>query len=198
MGNRVARTDSSGGNYAGPGEVQSYTAKGQLYFAVSPTAEVGTYDYVWHWYDGSGLRVLSATKPGARPAPMGAPVTQDSTTRTFYVYDGADVALVLVTFPPTSVQSASEGWGSCPMIYPAAFVLSPAARGRRAMQVDSAPSRRIAARSKPPDATRRRTVLDDNPIRRAAASTLPLDARKAASNAPSRAARRQGPVPNSS
>ena len=95
MGHRLARTDSSGGQYQGPGELLSYTARGQLFFAMTPTAQLGTYDYVWHWYDGAGLRVVSATKQGPRWVPSG-PTAQDSTNRTYYVYDGSDVALVLL------------------------------------------------------------------------------------------------------
>lgn len=93
-GNRLARTDSTNHFYDRAGEILSYTAKGQLFFAYSPTASLGTADYVWHWYDGTGLRVMTATKQGVQLVPSG-PAVQDSTDRTYYVYDGADVALVL-------------------------------------------------------------------------------------------------------
>jgi RHS repeat-associated protein len=94
-GNRLVRTDSSGGFFQGAGELMSYTARGQLFFSMTPTAQPGTYDYVWHWYDGSGLRVVSATKQGSVWSP-GGPTAQDSTSRSYYVYDGSDVGLVLL------------------------------------------------------------------------------------------------------
>jgi RHS repeat-associated protein len=72
----------------------TYTASGQLYYTLTPTEQVGTYDYNWHWYDADGLRVMTQAARGTyyvAPRP-GATI---GGTVSYYVYDGSDVALVL-------------------------------------------------------------------------------------------------------
>src|SRR6266498_3808841 len=93
-GNRLVQLDTStGGSYLGPQNLLSYTANGQLFFSMSPTAQVGTYDYNWHWYDATGQRMLTWRTTGFNWAPNSLP---SAGTRTFYVYDGNDVALSLM------------------------------------------------------------------------------------------------------
>jgi RHS repeat-associated protein len=95
-GNRLLQLDTSyvGGNYLGAQTLMSYTAQGQLFFSVTPTAQVGTYDYNWHWYDAQGLRLITEVKAGQQQYLPGA--APSGGARTYYVYDGADVALTLV------------------------------------------------------------------------------------------------------
>ena len=94
-GNRVISLDSSfvGGQYLGVQTLMSYTAKGQLFFSVTPTSGVD-YDYNWHWYDAGGLRLMTHVQLGQQYLPGQQPsLTQG--TRTYYVYDGSDVALAI-------------------------------------------------------------------------------------------------------
>jgi len=92
-GNRLVQLDSNPPNYLGPSSIMSYTAKNQLFFSMTPTGNVGTYDYNWHWYDAAGRRMLSQRQLG----PSWVPGTISPTgNRTFYVYDGSDVALTVV------------------------------------------------------------------------------------------------------
>jgi RHS repeat-associated protein len=94
-GNRLMQTDSVNGQPASsPSALLSYTALSQLFFAMTPTVQVGTYDYVWHWYDGQGRRVVTHGQQGSTWMPGTAP-SFTSGTRYYYVYDGADVAIVL-------------------------------------------------------------------------------------------------------
>ncbi len=95
-GNRLISLDSSfvGGQYEGAQSLMSYTAKGQLYFSVTPTAQVGTYDYNWHWYDAGGMRLMTHVRVGLQFLPGDAP-SLAAGTRTYYVYDGSDVALAI-------------------------------------------------------------------------------------------------------
>jgi hypothetical protein len=74
--------------------VRSLTASSQPSFAMTSTASVGTYDYVWHWYDGHGRRVVTHAQQGSSWTPGTAP-SFSAGTRFYYVYDGADVALVV-------------------------------------------------------------------------------------------------------
>jgi len=60
---------------------------------MSPTAQAGTYDYNWHWYDAAGRRVVSQRTLGSSWVPGGG---APSGSRTLYVYDGDDVALTVV------------------------------------------------------------------------------------------------------
>jgi RHS repeat-associated protein len=100
-GNRLVQLDSTPPTiYSGPSSIMSYTAKNQLFFSMTPTGQVGTYDYNWHWYDAAGRRMLSQRQIG----PSWVPGTISPTgNRTFYVYDGSDVAL-------TVVKSGSTWW----------------------------------------------------------------------------------------
>ncbi|MGH9817008.1 MAG: RHS repeat-associated core domain-containing protein, partial [Candidatus Acidiferrales bacterium] len=61
------------------------------FFSMSHTAQVGTYDYNWHWYDAVGRRVITQRTTGSNWAPSAM-----TGGRTFYVYDGNDVALTIV------------------------------------------------------------------------------------------------------
>jgi RHS repeat-associated protein len=72
--------------------VLTYTAKNQLFFSMTWTIQVGTYDYNWHWYDTEGRRVITQRTTGQTWIPPGGPTGPS----TFYVYDGADMALTLV------------------------------------------------------------------------------------------------------
>lgn len=93
-GNRLTQIDTTaGGSYDGYKSIMSYTAKSQLFFSMTLTGQVGTYDYNWHWYDAAGRRVLSQRNTGVSWVPPG---NAPSGSRTFYVYDGSDVALILV------------------------------------------------------------------------------------------------------
>lgn len=92
-GNRLVQLDTnSAAEYLGPQSVMAYTAKGQLFFSMSHTGQVGTYDYNWHWYDASGLRMMTLRSTGPNFVPSAMP---SGGTRTYYVYDGNDVALTL-------------------------------------------------------------------------------------------------------
>src|ERR1043166_4364787 len=71
----------------------SYTAKSQLFFSMTTTGTVGTYDYNWHWYDAAGRRVISQRNQGMTWIPSGSTPTGP---RTFYVFDGSDIALIAV------------------------------------------------------------------------------------------------------
>jgi RHS repeat-associated protein len=103
-GNRLAQGDSNsvGGGNIGAQQIMSYTALGQLYFSMTSTAQVGTYDYNWHLYDAGGTRIETVVRSGETYTPGLLP--SDTTgTRTFFVYDGTDVAL-------TVVKSAATWW----------------------------------------------------------------------------------------
>src|SRR5690606_34752804 len=90
-GMRLAEFDTLSG-YAGLQSAMTYTAAGQLYYAVTPQQAAGPYDHAWHWYDASGQRIMSHLATGST---LGASVRPDSTwgTRTYYLNDGANVAL---------------------------------------------------------------------------------------------------------
>ena len=88
-GNRLGETDTLGV----PQAQMTYTAASQLYYSLTPTVQLGTYDYNWHWYDGDGRRILTQASSGTtivapRPETAGGILS-------YYVYDGSDVALVL-------------------------------------------------------------------------------------------------------
>ncbi len=76
--------------------MSSWTAAGQLYYSMTPEAVTGPYDHVWTWYDGSGRRFMTHLATTTARALDGA--NPDSTVgfRTYYVYDGNDVAFTLV------------------------------------------------------------------------------------------------------
>ncbi len=98
-GNRLAQLDSNATSHAykGPQQVMAYTAKNQVHFALTPTSSTGTYDYTWNWYDGAGTRVMTQVWNAAQNGwnPNIAP-TSTTGQRTYYVYDGSDIALILV------------------------------------------------------------------------------------------------------
>jgi RHS repeat-associated protein len=99
-GNRLVQLDSNqAGTYLGPQVILSYTAKTELYFAMTWTIQAGTYDYSWHWYDGTGRRVITQRHTGSSWVPPTGPTG----TATYYVYDGPDVGLTLV-------QSGTTWW----------------------------------------------------------------------------------------
>ncbi len=84
---------NNAGTSEGPQSILSYTAKGQLFFSMSPTAQVGTYDHNWHWYDAAGRRMLTTRTTATNWAPSSIPA---AAPRTHYVYDGDDIALSIV------------------------------------------------------------------------------------------------------
>jgi len=108
MGSRLARSDSVGGVIqAGPQELMSYTARGQLFYSETQTGDPVTYDHNWHWYDGDGLRVLSHVTQAGGWNSSNPPTPATGGTRTYYIYDGSDVAITLVgnsSGPPTSLH----------------------------------------------------------------------------------------------
>ncbi len=73
----------------------TWTAAGQLYYSMTPETATGPYDLVWNWYDGSGRRFMTHL---ATTTTRGSLARPDSTVgfRTYYVYDGNDVAFTLV------------------------------------------------------------------------------------------------------
>ncbi len=72
----------------------SYSAKGQLFFAMTPTADAVNWDYNWHWYNGAGLRVVTHMQGGTAYVP--GLTWNPAGNRTYYVYDGSDVSMTLV------------------------------------------------------------------------------------------------------
>jgi RHS repeat-associated protein len=62
---------------------------------MTPETATGPYDLVWNWYDGSGRRFMTHL---ATTSDRGGLARPDSTVgfRTYYVYDGNDVAFTLV------------------------------------------------------------------------------------------------------
>src|SRR5690606_9723955 len=68
---------------------------GQLYYAVTPQQAAGPYDHAWHWYDAAGQRIMSHL---ATSSTLDLDIRPDSAwgTRTYYINDGANVALTLV------------------------------------------------------------------------------------------------------
>jgi len=96
IGSRLARTDSVDHTaQLGPQELMSYTARGQLFYAMTPTTQLSTYDHNWHWYDGNGLRVVSHVTQGGTWNSQ-YPAQPAEGNRTYYVYDGSDVAISVV------------------------------------------------------------------------------------------------------
>jgi RHS repeat-associated protein len=62
---------------------------------MTPESATGPYDLVWTWYDGAGRRFMTHL---ATTEDRGSLARPDSTAgfRTYYVYDGSDVAFTLV------------------------------------------------------------------------------------------------------
>ena len=93
-GARLAATDSLGAGYTAIASQLTYTAAGQLYYAITKTPSAGgEYDYTWTWYDGSGSRVMAVQGHGDSPAP------QDPhdywARRLYFLPDGPNVELQL-------------------------------------------------------------------------------------------------------
>ena len=93
-GARLAATDSLGTGYTAIESQLTYTAAGQLYYAITKTPSAGgEYDYTWTWYDGSGSRVMAVQGHGDSPAP------QDPhdywARRLYFLPDGPNVELQL-------------------------------------------------------------------------------------------------------
>ena len=93
-GARLASTDSLGTGYTAIESQLTYTAAGQLYYAITKTPSAGgEYDYTWTWYDGAGSRVMAVQGHGDSPAP------QDPHDywgrRIYFLPDGPNVRLQL-------------------------------------------------------------------------------------------------------
>ena len=96
-GRRLGERDTTWASppYGGLKSVLTYTASGKLYFSVTPSGDLTKNDFNWHWYDAEGRRVISQLASLNYLAPFPHP---DSVSgyRTYYVYDGSDVAMELV------------------------------------------------------------------------------------------------------
>jgi RHS repeat-associated protein len=97
-GSRLAEQDNTSGG-ANTNRM-SYTAGGQLYFSYvwSGVNLPKRYNYTWNWYDGEGRRIIAHSRNGT--GDVTAATAPDSGIRTFYVYDGSDVALAIVNGSP--------------------------------------------------------------------------------------------------
>ncbi|MDZ4862278.1 MAG: RHS repeat-associated core domain-containing protein [Gemmatimonadota bacterium] len=101
-GNRLGEADTTVFNppgvppLGGLNSVTSYTAGGQLYFSLTLTADLLAKDYNWHWYDVQGRRVVSQVATGNVNTPIFPHPDSVGGFRTYFVYDGSDVALELV------------------------------------------------------------------------------------------------------
>ena len=95
-GNRLVQLDTTNGAYSGPKASMTYTAKHQLFFSMTRAGLVGSNnDYNWHWYDATGLRAITQVGGGTGWVPTVSPATATG-PRSYYVYEGNDVAMVLV------------------------------------------------------------------------------------------------------
>ena len=94
-GQRIGSRDPLAAGYTGLQSLTTYTAAGQLYFALTPSI-APNWNYSWTWYDGAGRRVMSKTAT-TNTAPGGGIPHPDAVGgyRTMYVYDGSDVAMEL-------------------------------------------------------------------------------------------------------
>jgi RHS repeat-associated protein len=99
-GNRLGESDTTQSNIpgappvAGLYSVMSYTAQNQLYFSVTASGDLSKWDYNWHWYDAEGRRVMSQISSPSSVLPYPDPRTIGG-PRTYYIYDGNDVAMEL-------------------------------------------------------------------------------------------------------
>ena len=93
-GQRLADLDSHTG-VLGLKAMSTWTAQGQLYYSLTPESPTGPYDLVWNWYDGQGRRFMTHL---AVTSSLSTEQTPNTTAgfRTYYVYDGSDVAFTLV------------------------------------------------------------------------------------------------------
>ena len=94
-GNRLMQTDTINGTYTGMSAIMSYTAKQQIFFALSKAGLPGEYYYNWNFYDASGMRMVTQTKLRSGWDFWEAP-TLTNGTRNYYIYDGNDVVVTLV------------------------------------------------------------------------------------------------------
>jgi RHS repeat-associated protein len=97
-GNRLATADSIT-TVRDFKATMTYTAANQLYYTLTPTAGVGSYDLNWHWYDADGMRIVSHVSGVSLQSPLSIPTNFNPNTvggwRTYNFYDGSDVALVV-------------------------------------------------------------------------------------------------------
>jgi RHS repeat-associated protein len=101
-GNRLATFRDSLSGYLGLESAQTYTASGQLYFALTPQTPAGPWNFVWNWYDAEGRRAIAHVADGSTVIKAGPDSAWGH--RTYYVYDGADVAFTLMK------PAGSNGW----------------------------------------------------------------------------------------
>jgi RHS repeat-associated protein len=92
-GNRIAQRDTLNGGSTLRTQKMTYTAANQLYYSLTATEALALYDANWHWYDASGMRIMTHAQQTNNWYPTFQP---DSGFRTFYYYDGSDVALTVV------------------------------------------------------------------------------------------------------
>ncbi|MEO8199573.1 MAG: RHS repeat-associated core domain-containing protein, partial [Gemmatimonadota bacterium] len=96
VGNRVAQRDTLNGGVTLRTQKLTYTAANELYFSMTATEALGVYDANWHWYDAAGLRIMTHSQTTNSWSLTFQP---DSGFRTFYYYDGSDIALTVVRGP---------------------------------------------------------------------------------------------------
>ena len=99
-GNRLGESDTTVSNPTNPPlnglqSVMSYTASGQLYFSINLAGDLFHNSYDWHWYDAQGRRVMSQIADRNLSVLYPHPDSVGG-YRTYYIYDGSDVALQLV------------------------------------------------------------------------------------------------------
>lgn len=95
-GNRLGAADTTSGSADGVTNRMTYTAGSQFYFSLTRTGAIGDgaiYNLNWHWYDANGLRV--ATEVQQSTLYSASNNVPGAGTRTYYVYDGNDVALAI-------------------------------------------------------------------------------------------------------
>jgi RHS repeat-associated protein len=99
-GNRLGEADTTASNPTNPPivglqSVMSYTAAGKLYFSINMAGDPFHNSYDWHWYDAEGRRVMSQIADRNLSVIYPHPDSVGG-YRTYYIYDGSDVALQLV------------------------------------------------------------------------------------------------------
>jgi hypothetical protein len=91
-GNRLTQADTTTTGWQ-PIHRFTYTAASQLYFSLTPTADIGHYDVNWHWYDGAECG-SSASSAGTNWDPELDPAAGN---RTYDVYaSGSDIAMTIL------------------------------------------------------------------------------------------------------
>ena len=101
-GQRLATFRDSLSGYLGLESAQTYTAAGQLYFALTPQGPAGPWNFVWNWYDAEGRRAIAHLADASNVLKAGPDSAWGH--RTYYVYDGTDVAFTLMK------PAGSTGW----------------------------------------------------------------------------------------